>query len=131
MPAPHRAFLDHLAKVANLRPYVLAKSASDPEGQDVQELVEIYDSCVHCIKLFRDNHIQIAWTPEGWEGYRVVKVENQPGGAAVKVEKKKFEAKKGETEGEMTMKGTSDLIPFLKCSRDETNAAMVVTPVKK
>ncbi|KAF9107528.1 hypothetical protein BGX29_006052 [Mortierella sp. GBA35] len=139
MPAPHRAFLDHLAKAANLRPYVVAKTASDPENQDVQELVKIYDACVHCIKLFRDNHIQIVTRyiltqakrgpPEGWEDYRV-KVEDQPGGAKVEEKPKKLE---DEPKEEVSMKGTggSDLMPFLKGNRDETNAAKVVAPLKK
>ncbi|KAH7058422.1 Indoleamine 2,3-dioxygenase [Linnemannia elongata] len=144
MPAPHRAFLDHLAQTVNLRPYVLSKTANDPEGQDVKELIRIYDACVHCIKLFRDNHIQIVTRyiltqakrgpPEGWEDYRV-KVEDQPP-AVTKVvgEKSKTEEKAKEEEEEGAgMKGTggSDLMPFLKGNRDETNAAKIVAPVKK
>ncbi|KAG9070733.1 hypothetical protein KI688_008273 [Linnemannia hyalina] len=144
MPAPHRAFLDHLAQTANLRPYVLSKTANDdPEGQDVKELISIYDACVHCIKLFRDNHIQIVTRyiltqakrgpPEGWEDYRV-KVEDQPLAVAkVEEEKSKTEEKAKEVEEGAGMKGTggSDLMPFLKGNRDETNAAKIVTPVKK
>jgi indoleamine 2,3-dioxygenase len=138
MPAPHRAFLDHLAKTANLRPYVLSKAASDPESQDVQDLIKIYDTCVNCIKLFRDSHIQIVTRyiltqakrgpPEGWEDYRV-KVEDQP--SAPVAEKVEEEASKEEEDG-ADMKGTggSSLMPFLKGNRDETNAAKIVTVVK-
>lgn len=143
MPAPHRAFLDHLAQTANLRPYVLSKTANDPEGQDVKELIRIYDACVHCIKLFRDNHIQIVTRyiltqakrgpPEGWEDYRV-KVEDQPPAVAkVEEERSKTEEKAKEEEEGAGMKGTggSDLMPFLKGNRDETNAAKIVAPIKK
>ncbi|KAK3844856.1 MAG: Indoleamine 2,3-dioxygenase [Linnemannia gamsii] len=137
MPAPHRAFLDHLSKTANLRPYVLSKTASDPENQEVQELVKIYDACVHCIKLFRDSHIQIVTRyiltqarrgpPEGWEDYRV-KVDNQP--STVKGAEEKGAKEEEEGAG---MKGTggSELMPFLKGNRDETNAAKIVAVVMK
>lgn len=143
MPAPHRAFLDHLAQTANLRPYVLSKTASDPESQDVQELIKIYDACVHCIKLFRDNHIQIVTRyiltqakrgpPEGWEDYRV-KVEDQPPSAVTKaVGEEKSNTKEEKADEGAGMKGTggSELMPFLKSNRDETNAAKIVTPIKK
>ncbi|KAG0293488.1 hypothetical protein BGZ96_002774 [Linnemannia gamsii] len=142
MPAPHRAFLNHLAQTANLRPYVLSKTASDPESQDVQELIKIFDACVHCIKLFRDTHIQVVTRyiltqtkrgpPEGWEDYRV-KVEDQSPSAVTKAvgeEKSTLEEKEEEGAG---MKGTggSELMPFLKGNRDETNAAKIVAPIKK
>ncbi|KAF9907823.1 hypothetical protein EC991_010515 [Linnemannia zychae] len=139
MPAPHRAFLDHLSKTANLRPYVLSKTASDPEHKDVQELIKIYDACLHCVKLFRDSHIQIVTRyiltqakrgpPEGWEDYRV-KVEDQPPSASAT---KVVEEKAVQEEEGAGMKGTggSELMPFLKGNRDETNAAKIVAVVKK
>lgn len=109
----------------------------------MKELTRIYDACVHCIKLFRDNHIQIVTRyiltqakrgpPEGWEDYRV-KVEDQPPvGAKVEEEKSKAEEKGREEEEGAGMKGTggSDLMPFLKGNRDETNAAKIVAPAKK
>ncbi|KAF8947842.1 hypothetical protein BGZ47_007651 [Haplosporangium gracile] len=142
MPAPHRAFLDHLAQTANLRPFVLSKTATDPESQDVQKLIKIYDACVHCIKLFRDNHIQIVTRyiltqakrgpPEGWEDYRVKLEDQLPVVAKVEEEKFKITEKVEEEEG-TGMKGTggSDLMPFLKGNRDETNAAKIIAPVKK
>ncbi|KAG0048096.1 hypothetical protein BGZ83_006915 [Gryganskiella cystojenkinii] len=83
MPGPHRAFLDHLAKVANLREYVLSKSTAKGSETElmVKELVQSYDACVHQIKSFRDAHIQIVTRyvliqdrrgpPQGWEDFRV------------------------------------------------------------
>ncbi|KAG0271411.1 hypothetical protein BGZ95_000773, partial [Linnemannia exigua] len=122
---------------ANLRPFVLSKTESDPENQQVQELARIYDACVHCIKLFRDSHIQIVTRyiltqakrgpPEGWEDYRV-KVDDQPSTTATTATVKEKEDEEG-----AGMKGTggSELMPFLKGNRDETNAAKITADVKK
>ncbi|KAG0088978.1 hypothetical protein BGZ93_005566 [Podila epicladia] len=140
MPAPHRAFLDHLAKVANLRPFILEFASENTPM--AHELTSVYDGCLHQIKLFRDVHIQIVTRyimtqakrgpPEGWEDYRVQVGVNKDD------EKKKAEKllkEKTQSSGtkvdddEPVIKGTggSDLMPFLKQNRDETNAAKVQT----
>ncbi|KAF9434312.1 hypothetical protein BGZ76_008217 [Entomortierella beljakovae] len=126
MPGPHRELLSHLAKVANLREYVLSKKASAPDSDQVKELAEAYDQCVNEIKLFRDGHISIVTRyilmqakrgpPEGWEDYRVdVKQKTS----------KTLNVDNNKAENEPAIQGTggSDLIPFLKNNRDETNAA--------
>ncbi|KAF9916351.1 hypothetical protein BX616_003983 [Lobosporangium transversale] len=142
MPGPHRAFLSHLGRVANLRDYVLTKKAllEDSEHSvQIKELIENYDACVHQIKLFRDTHIQVVTRyiltqarrgpPEGWEDYRV-KVDTN-------VEEKKAEGIKAsqdqqKDEGhEPAIQGTggSDLMPFLKTNRDETNATKLLPTI--
>ncbi|KAF9185172.1 hypothetical protein BGZ51_006595 [Haplosporangium sp. Z 767] len=137
MPGPHRAFLDHLAKVANLRPYILSKSGPDSESasEAVKELAAAFDACVHQIKLFRDTHIQVVTRyimtqarrgpPEGWEDYRVKTDRSQPPVAITN--------DSGVKEDEPAIQGTggSDLMPFLKSNRDETNAAKVESVIKK
>ncbi|KAG0029181.1 hypothetical protein BGZ81_004043 [Podila clonocystis] len=142
MPAPHRAFLDHLAKVANLRPFVLEFASENT--LIAQELTLVYDACVHQIKLFRDTHIQIVTRyimtqakrgpPEGWEDYRVQvgvnKEDEKKKAEELMKEKTQFSGTK--VEDELVMKGTggSDLMPFLKQNRDETNAAKVQSEKK-
>ncbi|CAO3575149.1 unnamed protein product [Mortierella alpina] len=131
MPGPHRAFLDHLAQVANLRAYVLSKAASDPSSLAVTDLVTAYDACLHQIKLFRDTHIQIVTRyiltqakrgpPEGWEDYRVKTEQTVPAATQAPATESSQEAEEPAIQGT----GGSDLMPFLKTNRDETNASKV------
>ncbi|KAF9332438.1 hypothetical protein BG006_004698 [Podila minutissima] len=139
MPAPHRAFLDHLAKVANLRPFVLEFASS--HTPIAQELTSVYDGCVHQIKLFRDTHIQIVTRyvmtqakrgpPEGWEDYRVQvgvnKEDEKKKAEELLKEKAQFCGTDVDDDGS-PIKGTggSDLMPFLKQNRDETNGAKIL-----
>ncbi|KAG9322862.1 hypothetical protein KVV02_001196 [Mortierella alpina] len=138
MPGPHRAFLDHLAQVANLRSYVLTKADSDPSSIAVTDLVTAYDACLHQIKLFRDTHIQIVTRyiltqakrgpPEGWEDYRVKTEQTLPA-----TTQKSAAAESSQEAEEPAIQGTggSDLMPFLKTNRDETNASKVQVSAQK
>ncbi|KAG0233963.1 hypothetical protein BGW42_007038 [Actinomortierella wolfii] len=54
MPGPHRAFLDHLAEVANLREFVHQHADSHPD------LVQLYNTSVAQIQDFRSVHIRVA-----------------------------------------------------------------------
>ncbi|RUS30641.1 hypothetical protein BC938DRAFT_479133 [Jimgerdemannia flammicorona] len=69
MPGPHRRFLEDLSKVSNVRSYML-KLAEEEEvergrngdGDDDPlrtELLHIYNTCLHELKLFRDKHVQM------------------------------------------------------------------------
>ncbi|GJJ69489.1 indoleamine 2,3-dioxygenase [Entomortierella parvispora] len=137
MPAPHRAFLSHLAQVANLRDFVLQKSKgegfdSDPATQALAQST----ACVHEVKLFRDAHIQIVTRYiitqarrgplEGWEDYRVKIVEATAQGIK--------SSSHGDVETEkapMRGSGGSDLVPFLKTNRDETQSTKVIQSASK
>ncbi|KAF9428997.1 hypothetical protein BGZ94_000178 [Podila epigama] len=72
MPGPHRNFLTHLTKVANIRQYITSKAATTSTAASgdtataqpiypdhVSKLIAVFDECVHQIKLFRDVHIQM------------------------------------------------------------------------
>lgn len=137
MPGPHRAFLDHLANVANLRAYVLSKQGlvSDADDQ-TKDLIDTYDACVQQIKAFRDTHIQIVTRyiltqakrgpPEGWEDYRVqVSTPATTAAHGQSSSSTMEEGQKDEEEPAIQGTGGSDLMPFLKTNRDETNAAKV------
>ena len=52
MPGPHRLFLEHVSKIANIREYV----TSYPEGA---ALDAAYDHCLGRLVAFRNKHVQI------------------------------------------------------------------------
>ncbi|KAF9584393.1 hypothetical protein BGW38_006628 [Lunasporangiospora selenospora] len=136
MPKHHRDFLDHLKEVANLRAYILSKKQTAASLEElpemVQEAISLFDNCVHQIKLFRDTHIQIVTRyiltqakrgpPAGWEDYRV-KVGSSPEPAT---------NEKEEANQDDKVKGTggSELMPFLKTNRDETNQTKLISLAK-
>jgi indoleamine 2,3-dioxygenase len=145
MPAPHRAFLDHLAKVANIRPFVL-EIVSAHASPIVQDVTCVYNSYVHQIKLFRDNHIQIVTRytmtqakqglPQGSEDNRVQvevnKEDEKQKAEELMKEKTQIRGIPKVDVGEPVIKrtGGSDLMLFLKHNRDEMNAAKVQSAVK-
>ena len=52
MPGPHRQFLEHVARVANLREFV-------HENRSDVALSIAYDACLAMLRAFRDKHIQM------------------------------------------------------------------------
>ncbi|RUS18976.1 Indoleamine 2,3-dioxygenase [Endogone sp. FLAS-F59071] len=66
MPGPHRAFLEHLTKAANIRPFMLdladrveSGAYSEKEFIIARQILDGYNACLHELKLFRDKHVQI------------------------------------------------------------------------
>lgn len=53
MPGPHRRFLIHFAKVANIRAFV-------EMNRDHEQLLNSYNACIAALVRFRDIHLQIA-----------------------------------------------------------------------
>jgi len=53
MPGPHRRFLEHVERVANLRGFVSSHAASNAA------LRTAYDACLAMLRAFRDAHIRI------------------------------------------------------------------------
>ncbi|KAF8979021.1 hypothetical protein BGZ46_005927, partial [Entomortierella lignicola] len=177
MPGPHRNFLTHLTEVANIRSFVLDKTAESEEGnrpEIVQQLITVFDECVHQIKVFRDVHIQIVTLyivmqanrgPSISHGGFVHQPHAQPtrtetngdtdvtsptaatangkpssanraekGSNILYPQKIIFGAPYGlakkQEEGNDVVRGTggTDLIPFLRQSRDETNESKIMPP---
>jgi indoleamine 2,3-dioxygenase len=52
MPGPHRRFLEHIGRVANIRQYVF-------EHRDNRALSTAFDACLAMLRAFRDKHIQM------------------------------------------------------------------------
>ncbi|KAI8081672.1 Indoleamine 2,3-dioxygenase [Halteromyces radiatus] len=62
MPAPHRQYLEDLETASNIRPFMMHLEALFHSGEITDEeceLVELYNECLHQLKLFRDKHVQI------------------------------------------------------------------------
>ncbi|KAG0256521.1 hypothetical protein DFQ27_005690 [Actinomortierella ambigua] len=152
MPGPHRSFLTHLTEVANIRQYVLDKANAEPVGARsaaVAALVKSFDECVHQIKVFRDVHIQIVTLYIVMQANRGPSISHggfHPGQAAKAAPSSETPADaksnimypqrvifaphglaKKQEKGNNVVRGTggTDVLPFLKQSRTETNEAKV------
>ena len=120
MPGPHRRFLERLASVANIRPFVEAH-------RNNHELCDAYDSCLAMLRGFRDKHIQIV------SRYIIIQAKNAkkantetPGLIGKVISNDTATAQKANlasteaTKKGLTGTGGTALIPFLKQTRDET-----------
>ncbi|KAG0238059.1 hypothetical protein BGW42_007613 [Actinomortierella wolfii] len=152
MPGPHRNFLTHLTEVANIREYVLGKAAAEPveaRSAAVNALVNVFDECVHQIKVFRDVHIQIVTLYIVMQANRGPSISHggfHPGQAAKAATSTESPADlksnilypqrvifaphglaKKQEKGNNVVRGTggTDVLPFLKQARTETNDAKV------
>jgi len=54
MPGPHRRFLAHMERIANIRAYV-----STPANRHNRALTMAYDACLAMLRSLRDRHIQL------------------------------------------------------------------------
>ena len=125
MPGPHRRFLERLASIANIRPFVDAH-------RDNQDLCDAFDSCLAMLRGFRDKHIQIV------SRYIIIQAKNAkkisteaanvsrnvpstPDNVATIIPNQKANlASTKATKKGLTGTGGTALIPFLKQARDET-----------
>ena len=105
MPGPHRSFLQHISSLSNIRTYV--------HNSPIPEVTEAYNLAVEELGKFRDIHIQIItryiinpsrkYHPDGNQGLNLAVATTS----------------KGDLKGAKGTGGT-DLLPFLRQSRDET-----------
>lgn len=124
MPGPHRRFLEHLITVANIRQYVEANT-------DDEALAMAYDECLKALSSFRDKHLQIvsryivimsqqsrrrAAEQAASAGAVAPAFEVPESNLGLARESAAEEAKKSG----LTGTGGTQLMPFLKQSRDET-----------
>lgn len=124
MPGPHRRFLEYIASIANIRPYALSLPASS-------EVRQAYNAVVMKLGGFRDKHIQIVSryvilpasrpVPESSKYKDVGK--NRVNLASATSNIATYSGNKPREEKVFYGTGGTDLIPFLKATRDETKAA--------
>lgn len=126
MPGPHRRFLEHTERVANIRPFVVAHSKN-------VALRTAYDAALAMLRAFRDIHIQMV------SRYIIVKSREAAGGKTTNVSPPRSVTKKinlatassatgasldenATSKSLRKLRGTGGtaLIPFLKQARDET-----------
>ncbi|KAJ5168997.1 Indoleamine 2-3-dioxygenase [Penicillium canariense] len=117
MPAPHKRFLETLSALSNVRPYVASTQADSP-------LKEAFNAAVLSLSSFRDTHIQIVSRYIIMPARSNAPVE-QPLREKVNLATASTQVK-GLSEANPTgLYGTggTNLIPFLKQTRDTTKSA--------
>ena len=107
MPGPHRRFLDHVESTATLQSCV--------EKSDDDELLKAYNAAVEELGIFRDIHIQIVTRYIITPSRKNASTGNQGLNLAVASSRLK------ET-GALHGTGGTELLPFLRQSRDETKS---------
>ncbi|EFY88412.1 indoleamine 2,3-dioxygenase pyrrole 2,3-dioxygenase [Metarhizium acridum CQMa 102] len=111
MPGPHRRFLVHVARMGSIRELALV----EPATAEQRRLREAYTAATDALSEFRNKHIKIVTR-------YIILPSRQPwtGGSRTNLASSSS-SRKGE-QGLMGTGGTQ-LIPFLKTSRDETSEA--------
>lgn len=116
MPGPHRRFLATIEKLANIRSYALSETAST-------EVTAAYDETVMALSKFRDIHIQIVTR------YIITPSRSPPAAHVMRrtginlASASSQAGKAGSEKPQLYGTGGTDLIPFLKQTRDETREA--------
>ncbi|KAI8921276.1 Indoleamine 2,3-dioxygenase [Powellomyces hirtus] len=127
MPGSHRAFIQALERGPSIRQFVHdivnhpMRDMDNTPGHDpavVDEVSRLYNRCVEGMRTFRDRHLQIVATYivlQAKKRKEVGHFDRPPGSASTRVRQS------------LQARGTggTDLIPFLKQSRDETSEARV------
>ncbi|OAD04176.1 hypothetical protein MUCCIDRAFT_140241 [Mucor lusitanicus CBS 277.49] len=120
MPRPHREFLEDLEEAANIRPYILQLEENDKNGNitaEELEIVKAYNECLHQLKLFRDKHVQIVTLYITQPGIR----KNSKTDKVSQMFPQLGLARKLPSNAEVVRgTGGTNVMPFLKQSRDET-----------
>ncbi|KAJ6001695.1 hypothetical protein N7522_006922 [Penicillium canescens] len=111
MPGPHRRFLQSLAAISNIRTYI--QSSADKSTEK-----EAYNAAVNELKAFRDTHIQMVTR-------YIVMAAKQPNPLKQDTDRVNLATASQATEKEHHLAGTggTNLIPFLKHTRDTVQEA--------
>jgi indoleamine 2,3-dioxygenase len=132
MPGPHRRFLEHVERVANLRDFVSA------HADENAALRTAYDACLAMLRAFRDAHIRIvsryiiAKSRAGHSSSNSTSSAGSSAGSGGRLNLASASSKAAAAAGSEStgaaaaglrrLRGTGGtaLIPFLKQARDET-----------
>ena len=118
MPGPHRRFLEMLTQVSNIRPYAMKHRSGSP-------VRDAYNTAVMTLGSFRDKHIQLV------SRYIIMASKTRP----IDNPQRRMETTNiatattkaaGTAEADKDVlygTGGTDLIPFLRHTRDTTKAA--------
>ncbi|KAE8167075.1 Indoleamine 2,3-dioxygenase [Aspergillus tamarii] len=115
MPGPHRRFLEMLTRVSNVRTYALSHKADS-------SIRDAYNTAVMSLGVFRDSHIQMVTR------YIIMAAKMKPptnGSTQVNLATSTTTHMRDKNEklsGGIHGTGGTDLIPFLKQTRDTTKA---------
>ena len=114
MPGPHRRFLEHVERIANIRAFVEANSND-------KALSAAYDACLAMLRAFRDKHINMV------SRYIIIKAREAQRGRSITPPSAKVvnlasanRAAADDPRRKLRGSGGTALIPFLKQARDET-----------
>ncbi|RKO87458.1 Indoleamine 2,3-dioxygenase [Blyttiomyces helicus] len=110
MPGEHRDFVYALERGPSIRNFVLAALARDTRTPEEERMIAAYNHCADRMRAFRDRHLQIV------AAYIIVQArrKREMGIGA--------DAQRERAQQSLTARGTggTDLVPFLKQSRNET-----------
>ncbi|KAI8824514.1 Indoleamine 2,3-dioxygenase [Fimicolochytrium jonesii] len=118
MPGPHREFISALERAPSLRTFVY-ELVNTPGNDPVQadEIGRLYNRCVENMRSFRDRHMQIV------AAYIVLQAKKKKD--VGQIDKRAAQASRVRESLQAQGTGGTDLIPFLKQSRNETSEARV------
>ncbi|CAG7936424.1 unnamed protein product [Penicillium nalgiovense] len=113
MPGPHRRFLEELSARASVRPFILESPVQQPK--------DAYNAAVNELKAFRDTHIQMVTR-------YIVMASRQPnpteqGKGRTNLATASSQTEEADTKTKLAGTGGTDLIPFLKNTRDTVQDA--------
>lgn len=113
MPGQHRAFLREMENVSNIREYI----TNSPCGLEV---TEAYNLAIEALRDFRSKHIKIVTRYIMIPSRKIHP--NEKGGLNLAIASSAKEGKEKRLRGT----GGTELLPFLKQSRDETKETVVL-----
>ncbi|CAK7214538.1 hypothetical protein SBRCBS47491_002177 [Sporothrix bragantina] len=126
MPGPHRRFLEHVAALPSLREFVQQAAQKEDASDDEKEMAAAFSEATKALAAFRNKHLgivtryivipsrqkQVAQAAQAKEAAAQEVVSKLRGLAHVSTHK--------DASGQLTGTGGTELLPFLKQTRDET-----------